>query len=202
MVLLNMATIREWLKKTRENTKQKVKNSIEEAKDKTKDTYNKVLDTEIDDAQKQVKQATKNTSSFFRHIAISILASVHQFTRWALLPWAICIIAFGIFEFIEQYLYNFQDGILGVFSYVALVVLFCFSVFFFVRISYINILPKKFLKKLRNYALVIGTISLVIILFIIYRNSLCFDLRAGILEDPIYENSQRLIEFARAICLQ
>tara|TARA_Y100001970_G_C13479732_1_gene483732 strand:+ start:92 stop:241 length:150 start_codon:yes stop_codon:yes gene_type:complete len=46
MVLLNMATIREWLKKTREQTKQKVKDSFEEAKDKTKNTYNKVLDTD------------------------------------------------------------------------------------------------------------------------------------------------------------
>ena len=151
-----MVTIREWLKKTREQTRQKVKDTFEETKDKTKDTYNKVLDTEIDDAQKQVKQATKKTSSFFRHVVVSILACIHQFTRWALFPSAIFVLTIVIFGFIMEFGENYQEGILALFGYIALVIVFCFSIFFFVRISYINILPKKILNKLRNYALVIG----------------------------------------------
>ena len=202
-----MVTIREWLKKTREQTKQKVKETFEETKDKTKDTYNKVLDTEIDDAQKQVKQATKDTSSFFRHIVVSILACIHQFTRWALLPSAIIVLAFliiNIFYLAQQYGFGDagEDTIMALPASICIFILFFFLLLFFFRNSYINILPKKTLSKLRNYALVIGTLSSVIILFVVVRNSLCFDLRAGILEDPIYEHSKAFIDFARAICSQ
>tara|TARA_Y100000031_G_C8145531_1_gene349762 strand:- start:307 stop:912 length:606 start_codon:yes stop_codon:yes gene_type:complete len=201
-----MVTIREWLKKTREQTKQKVKETFEETKDKTKDTYNKVLDTEIDDAQKQVKQATKDTSSFFRHIVVSILACIHQFTRWALLPSAIIVLAFLILVIFDLAQYGFGDAgddtIMASAIPICVFILFFFLLLFFFRNSYINILPKKFLSKLRNYALVIGTLSSVIILFVVVRNSLCFDLRAGILEDPIYEHSKAFIDFARAICSQ
>ena len=199
-----MVTIREWLKKTRGQTKQKVKDTFEETKDKTKDTYNKVLDTEIDDAQKQVKQATKDTSSFFRHIVVSILACIHQFTRWALLPSAIFVLAFLIlllFGMMEDGFGDTEDdGVIALIASIVFFILFFFSLLFFLRISYINILPKKTLSKLRNYALVIGTLSSVIILFVIVRNVLCFELGADILEDPYFGYPEKVIEFARAIC--
>ncbi len=200
-----MVTIREWLKKTREQTKQKVKETFEETKDKTKDTYNKVLDTEIDDAQKQVKQATKDTSSFFRHIVVSILACIHQFTRWALLPSAIIVLAFliiNIFYLAQQY--GFDDAgdgtIMALPASICIFILFFFLLLFFFRNSYINILPKKTLSKLRNYALVIGTLSSVIIVFVLVRMWLCLDLQDGTLEDPMFGYSKGVIDFARAIC--
>ena len=142
-----MVTIREWLKKTREQTKQKVKETFEETKDKTKDTYNKVLDTEIDDAQKQVKQATKDTSSFFRHIVVSILACIHQFTRWALLPSAIIVLAFLILVIFDLAQYGFgdagDDNVMALAIPICVFILFFFLLLFFFRNSYINILPKK-----------------------------------------------------------
>ena len=199
-----MVTIREWLKKTREQTKQKVKETFEETKDKTKDTYNKVLDTEIDDAQKQVKQATKDTSSFFSHIVVSILACIHQFTRWALLPSAIFVLAFLIIILFDLVQYGSgnteEDGMVALLASILIFILFFFSLLFFFRNSYINILPKKTLSKLRNYALVIGTLSAVIIVFVFVRIWLCLDLQDGTLEDPMFGYSKGVIDFARAIC--
>ena len=68
-----MVTIREWLKKTREQTRQKVKDTFEETKDKTKDTYNKVLDTEIDDAQWEF---TAGDDDLKIHVATAVFAGM------------------------------------------------------------------------------------------------------------------------------
>ena len=51
-----MTTIREWLSHLRNKTKQ----SVEKTKVETKKTYNKILDTEIDDIKSQSKSTLKN----------------------------------------------------------------------------------------------------------------------------------------------
>ena len=93
-----------------------------------------------------------------------------------------------------------EDGMVALLASILIYILFFFSLLFFFRNSYINILPKKTLSKLRNYALVIGTLSSVIIVFVLVRIWLCLDLQDGTLEDPMFGYSKGVIDFARAIC--
>ena len=67
-----MVTIREWLKKTRKETKEfakgtskETKDKFEKIKDKTKQTYNKILDTEIEDIEKNISERTSIVEGLF-----------------------------------------------------------------------------------------------------------------------------------------
>ena len=116
-----MVTIREWLKEKRESSKRKAAELFKNTKDKTTETYNKVLDTEVEDIKnktKKFKQKARETIDKVDDAAYegsqqlkSEIPAFISFFVWLVLPYI----------FISVYRYSFDGmedspvNILGVF---------------------------------------------------------------------------------------
>ena len=87
-----MVTIREWLKQKREGSKRKAAELFKNTKDKTSETYNKVLDTEIDDIKNKTRQTLSEGAKLAGEAKEGIKSEFPVFIIffvWLLLPYTI-----------------------------------------------------------------------------------------------------------------
>ena len=87
-----MVTIREWLKEKREGSKRKAAELFKNTKDKTSETYNKVLDTEIDDIKNKTKETVSEGAKLAEEAKEGIKSEFPAFVTffiWLALPYII-----------------------------------------------------------------------------------------------------------------
>jgi len=87
-----MVTIREWLKEKREGSKRKAAELFKNTKDKTSETYNKVLDTEIDDIKNKTKETVSEGAKLAAEAKEGIKSEFPAFITffiWLALPYII-----------------------------------------------------------------------------------------------------------------
>lgn len=85
-----MVTIREWLKQKKESSKSKAAELIKNTKDKTSETYNKVLDTEIDDIKKKSRETIDKVDDALYEGSKQLKSELPAFLTffiWLILPY-------------------------------------------------------------------------------------------------------------------
>lgn len=110
-----MVTIREWLKQKKESGKRKAAELFKNTKDKTSETYNKVLDTEIDDIKKKAKATIDKVDDAAYEGSQQLKSEIPVFISffiWLVVPY----IFISVYRYSFDSMENFPVNILGVFT--------------------------------------------------------------------------------------